>query len=51
MLCAIWYYLYNLKDVKVGEVLPFVKLQASASNFTKSNIFPWVFFYVFKLYK
>ena len=28
-----------------------VKLQASASNFTKSNIPPWVFFTFFKLFK
>ena len=30
--CAIWYHLYNLKNVKNnhGRVLPLVKLQASA---------------------
>ena len=42
--CAIWYHLYNLKNVKSthGEVLIFVKLQAEASMGV---------FYVFKLYK
>ena len=31
MLCAIWYHLYNLKNVKNthGGVLPLVKLQAA----------------------
>ena len=39
MLCAIWYHLYNLKNVKntCAEVLLLVKLQAEACNFTKSN--------------
>ena len=34
MLCAIWYHLYNLKNVKntQGGVLLLVKLQASASH-------------------
>ena len=43
--CAIWYHLYNLKDVKNthGSVLVLVKLQAEACNFTKRNT-PWVFF-------
>ena len=38
MLCAIWYHLYNLKNVKNthGGVLLLV-------NFTKSNTPPWVF--------
>ena len=40
MLWAIWYHLYNLKNVKNthGGVLLLVELQALASNFTKSNI-------------
>ena len=47
MLCAIWYHLYNLKNVKNthGGVLLLVKLQA------KSNTPSWVFFTFFKLYK
>ena len=46
MLCAIWYYLYKLKNVKNthGGVLLLVK-------FTKSNTRPWVFFRFFKLCK
>ena len=46
--CAIWYHLYNLKNVKNAHegVLLLVKLQA-----TKSNIPPSVFFTFFKLYK
>ena len=48
MLCAIWYHLYNLKNVKNthGRVLLYL-----ACNFTKSNTLPWVFFTFFKLYK
>ena len=43
MRCAIWSYLYNLKNVKNTEgVLILVKLQA-----TKSNTPPGVFFHVF----
>ena len=44
MLCAIWYHLYNLKNVKNthGGVLILVKLQA-----TKINTSPWMFFHVF----
>ena len=51
--CAIWYHLRNLKSVKNthGGVLLYVKLQAEACNFTKSNIPPWVFFTFFKLYE
>ena len=51
-LSAIWYHLYNLKNVKntLEGVLLLVKLQAMACNFTKSNIPPWVFFTFFKLY-
>ena len=53
MLCAIWYHLYNLKNVKNTHegVLLSVKLQAEDCNFTKSNTPPWVFFTFFKLYK
>ena len=40
MLCAVWYHLYNLKNVKNadGGVLLLVKLQV-----TKSNTPPWAF--------
>ena len=50
---AIWYHLYNLKNVKDthGGVLILVKLQASACNFTKINTPPWVFFTFLKFYK
>ena len=53
MRCAIWYYLYNLKNLKNthGAVLILVKLQVSSCNFTKINTPPWVFFTFFKLYK
>ena len=57
MHCAIWYYLYNSKNVKNthGGVLILVKLQASAwvffTFFTKINTPPWVIFTFFKLYK
>ena len=53
MRCAIWYHLYNLKNVKNtrGRVLILVRLRASACNFTKINISPWVFFTFLKLYK
>ena len=46
MRCAIWYHLYNLKNVKNthGRVLLLVKLQA-----TKSNTHPWVFFMFFSI--
>ena len=48
--CTIWYYLYNLQNVKNthGEVLILVKLQAEAC---KINTPPWLFFTFFKLYK
>ena len=48
MLCAIWYHLYHLKNVKntLGGVLLLVQLQA-----TESNTPPWVLFTFFKLYK
>ena len=41
--CAIWYHLYNLKNVRNthGGVLILV-------NFTKINTPPWVFFTFFK---
>ena len=53
MLYMIWSHLNNLKNVKNTPegVLLLVKLQSSASNFTKSNTSPWVFFTFFKLYK
>ena len=53
MLYAIWYHLYNLKNVKNthGGVLLLVKLQAKARNFTKSSTPLWVFFTFFKLCK
>ena len=53
MRCAIWYHLYNLKDVKNihGGVLILVKLQTEDCNFTKINTLPWVFFMFLKLYK
>ena len=40
MLWAMWYHLYNFKNVKNthGGVLLLVELQALACNFTKSNI-------------
>ena len=46
MLCAVWYYLRNLKNVKNthGGVLFLVKLQTSACNLTKSYTNRWVFF-------
>ena len=42
MRCAIWYYLYDLKNVKNtrGGVLILVKLQAEACNFTKCSTPP-----------
>ena len=45
MLCTIWYYLYNSKNVKntQGGVLVSVKLHSIACNFTKSNTTPWLF--------
>ena len=50
-LCVIWYYLYNLKNVKNthGGVLLLVKLQTKTCNFTKSSTAPWVFLTFFKL--
>ena len=53
MLCTLWCYLYNLKNVENthGGVLLLVKLQAKACIFTKSNTPPCVFFTFFKLFK
>ena len=51
MFCAIWYYLYNLKNVKNthGRVSLLVQLHAFiVCNFTKSSTPPWVFFTFFK---
>ena len=42
MRCAIWYHVYNLKNVKNTR---------EKHNFTKGNTPPWVFFTFFKLYK
>ena len=42
MHCAIWYHLYNLKNVENV---------AKACNFTKINTSSWVFFTLFKLCK
>ena len=46
VICAIWYHLYNLKNLKNtnGGVPLLVKLQASACNFTEINTPPRVFF-------
>ena len=51
--CAVWYYSYNLKNVKNthGGVLLLAKLQDLACNFTKRNTPPWMFFTFFKLCK
>ena len=52
MHCSIWYYLRNLENVKnIHEVvLLFVKLQAKACDFTKSDL-PPIMFSRFKLCK
>ena len=44
MRCAIWYYLYNLENVKNTHGGVLILLKASACNFTKINTPPWVFF-------
>ena len=55
MRCAIWYHLYDFKNMKNihGGVLLLVKLQAEAEteacNFAKSDTPPRVFFMFFKL--
>ena len=43
MLCAIWYHLYNLKNVKNthGGMLLLVKLQAEAFNVTFFKLYKW----------
>ena len=53
MLCAIWYHLYNIKNVKNthGELILLVKLHVEACNFTKSITPPSVLFMFFKLHK
>ena len=56
MLCVIWYYLYNSKNVKNthGEKLLLVQAEAwqiKAYNFPKSNTLPWGIVQFFKLYK
>ena len=53
MLFAIWYHLYNVKNMKSthGEVLLLIKLQASAYSFTKVSFLLWVLFRFFKLYR
>ena len=53
MLCAIWYHLRNLKNIKNthGGVLLLVKLQPKVCNFSKSNTPPWLLFTFFKLCK
>ena len=43
MRCAIWYHLYNLKNVR--------NTHGGMLSFTKSNTPPWVFFTFFKLDK
>ena len=46
MLCAIWYHIVQLKNVKntQGGALLLVKLQVSACNITKSITPPLLFF-------
>ena len=53
MLCAIWYHLYNLKNITNthGGVLLLVKLQVWPWNFAKRSSPLWVLFTFFKLYK
>ena len=50
ILCAIWYHLCNLKNMKNthGRIPLLVKFQA---YFTESNTPPWVLFKFLKLYK
>ena len=50
-LCAIWYHLYNLKNVKNthGRVLNFSKVAGSALHLYKKYTPPWVFFTFFKI--
>ena len=51
MLCAIWYNLYNLKNVKNahGGVVLLLSCRLKPYNFIKSNTPPWVFFRLFQL--
>ena len=42
---------FKKRENSHGGVLLFVKFQALACNFTKSNTPPWVFFMFLKLYK
>ena len=51
--CAIWYHLYNVKNVKNTHegMLLLVKLQSKTCNFLKSSTPPWVFLTNFKLCK
>ena len=53
MLCAIWYHLCNLKNVKNTHrrVLSWAKLLAEVCNFTKSNTSPWVFLSLLNYYE
>ena len=53
MRCAIWYHLYNLKNVKNihGGVLILVKLQASACSLTLLHGFFFTFFILCKWYQ
>ena len=51
-LWAIWYHLYDLKNVKnIGGVLLLAKFQTEACYFSKSNVPPWVFYTFLKLNK
>ena len=45
MFCAIWYLLYNFKNVENtnGGVILLLKLKPSAYNFTKNDALPLVF--------
>ena len=53
MLCAIWFHIFNLKNVKNTPkgVLHLVKFWAEAWNFTRSVTPPWVLSMLFKLLK
>ena len=48
---TLWYHLCDLKNVKNTHegVIPLVKLQTEACNFTKNNTSPWLFFTFLKL--
>ena len=51
MVCAVWNYLHDLKNVKNthGGMILKVKLQIKVCNVTKSNTAPWVFLTFSKL--